>query len=461
MSTKRRPKCKVKVPIKFNDTVCDLTKIKSRNHDVTSDEEAETIRVEDSAVNGKNGDDTYCPSMEYNAYDAEFPLLNKQNELNNKECINKELSKENVDEANSYNYGNGVNNKNNKKVSEPEGTNCCVETGINDCCNNNCDDANKNYKEMESNRYKTFANMMKSNTDEIENKLNLIPLCVEDGREVVIFDEELVKEGSRKWSLTLCGHFVGYKMSYYELRYNLVRMWGKYGLKEIVTQNGVFLFKFRESDGMEFVLENGPWMVNNKPLMIQKWGHDVVIDKSEQKTLPCWIKLHNVPLEAWTSNGISAIASGLGKSLIIDKTTTKKIEICYKNNDKRTKCSKFVKVEYSWKPPKCCECKVFGHTENTCGLKSGNECNAEKGVWNKKNDEEGNGFRKIRYGNKTTKPATKMGNGLGQGKPQGTKIGTTRVEYRPVIKQTANIQTPPFVESNHNLRSSNEKEKAT
>ncbi|GJW07256.1 RNA-directed DNA polymerase, eukaryota, reverse transcriptase zinc-binding domain protein [Tanacetum coccineum] len=437
MSTKRRPKRKVKVPIKFNDTVCDLTKIKSRNHDVTSDEEAETIRVEDLAVNGKNGDDTYCPSMEYNTYDAEFPLLNKQNELNNKECINKELSKENVDEANSCNYGNGVNNKNNKKVSEPKGTNYCVETGINDCCNNNCDDANKNYKEMESNRYKTFANMMKSDTDEIENKLNLIPLCVEDGREVVIFDEELVKEGSRKWSLTLCGHFAGYKMSYYKLRYNL--------------------------------------------------GHDVVIDKSEQKTLPCWIKLHNVPLEAWTSNGISAIASGVGKPLIMDKTTTKmckggvgnfgyarvlveiqadkdfkdKIEICYKNNNKKTKCSKFVKVEYSWKPPKCCECKVFGHTENTCGLKSGNECNAKKGVWNKKNDEEGNGFRKIRYGNKTTKPTAKMGNGLGQGKPQGTKIGTTRVEYKLVIKQTSNIQTPPFVESNHNLRSSNEKEKAT
>ncbi|GKG11764.1 zinc knuckle CX2CX4HX4C containing protein [Tanacetum coccineum] len=85
-------------------------------------------------------------------------------------------------------------------------------------------------------------------------------------------------------------------------------MWGKYRLKEIVTQNGVFPFKFRESDGMEFVLENGSWMVNNKPLMVQKWDPDVVIDISEPKTLPCWIKLHNVPLEAWTSNGISAIA---------------------------------------------------------------------------------------------------------------------------------------------------------
>ncbi|GJW58496.1 RNA-directed DNA polymerase, eukaryota, reverse transcriptase zinc-binding domain protein [Tanacetum coccineum] len=418
MSTKRRPKRKVKVSIKYNDTVCDLTKKKSRNQYVTSDEEVETERVEDLVVNGVSRDDTYCSSMEYNAYDTEFPSLNKQNELNNKDCNNKELSKENVEEANSSSYDNGVSNNNTEKVSEPK------------------DDVNKNDKEMESNIYKTFANMMRSDNDENENKLNQIPLCVEDGREVVILDEELVKEGSRKWSLTLCGHFVGYKMTYYELRYNLVRMWGKYGLKEIVTQNGVFPFKFRESDGMEFVLENGSWMVNDKSLMVQKWDHDVVIDISEPKTLPCWIKLHNVPLNAWTSNGISAIASGLGKPLIMDKTTTKmcrggignfryarvlveiqadkefkdKIKICYRNNTQRTKCSEFVKVEYSWKPLKCCESKVFGHTENTCGLKSGNECIAKKGVWNKKNDKEDNGFRKVRYGNNNTKPAAKKEN---------------------------------------------------
>ncbi|GKG05055.1 hypothetical protein Tco_0315442, partial [Tanacetum coccineum] len=160
-----------------------------------SDEEVETERAEVLAVNGEGGEDTYCPSMEYNAYDTESPLLNKQNELNNKDCNNKELNNENVEEANSCSYDNGVNSNNTEKVTETEGTDCCVETGINDCCNNNYDDANKNDSEMESNRYKTFANMLRSDNDEIENKLNLIPLCVEYGREVVIFDEDLVKEG--------------------------------------------------------------------------------------------------------------------------------------------------------------------------------------------------------------------------------------------------------------------------
>ena len=56
--------------------------------------------------------------------------------------------------------------------------------------------------------------------------------------------------------LTMCGYFVGYKMNVAELRYNLNRMWGKYGFKEIHDNgNGIFLFRFSKKDGMDFVVE--------------------------------------------------------------------------------------------------------------------------------------------------------------------------------------------------------------
>nr|GEY89346.1 ATPase, F1/V1/A1 complex, alpha/beta subunit, zinc knuckle CX2CX4HX4C [Tanacetum cinerariifolium] len=99
---------------------------------------------------------------------------------------------------------------------------------------------------------------------------------------------------------------------------------------------------------------------------------------------------------SWTIKWISAIGSGLGKPVIMDKTTNKMckggignfgyarvlveisadkefknmIEICYKNKEQMIKCTKFVKVEYSWKPPKCSKCKVFGHDDNKCGKKN-------------------------------------------------------------------------------------------
>lgn len=68
-------------------------------------------------------------------------------------------------------------------------------------------------------------------------------------------------------------------------------MCSKLGLKDIVSQNGLFLFKFREEEGMNHVLESGPWLVNNKPLLIQKWDPNVIVDRREPTVLPCWVKL--------------------------------------------------------------------------------------------------------------------------------------------------------------------------
>ncbi|GKB23490.1 ribonuclease H-like domain-containing protein [Tanacetum coccineum] len=59
----------------------------------------------------------------------------------------------------------------------------------------------------------------------LDNKLTRIPTVISDnGVEVVIFDDEIIKEGGKKWDLTVCGYFVGYKMSYQELRCNIFWM---------------------------------------------------------------------------------------------------------------------------------------------------------------------------------------------------------------------------------------------
>nr|GFC17359.1 zinc knuckle CX2CX4HX4C [Tanacetum cinerariifolium] len=57
--------------------------------------------------------------------------------------------------------------------------------------------------------------------------------------------------------------------------------------------------------------------------------------------------LCNVPLEAWTTNGISALASRVGKHMVMDvvTATTCKNEV--------GKVRKNVKVMYDWKPNMC------------------------------------------------------------------------------------------------------------
>ncbi|GKC30567.1 RNA-directed DNA polymerase, eukaryota, reverse transcriptase zinc-binding domain protein [Tanacetum coccineum] len=149
-------------------------------------------------------------------------------------------------------------------------------------------------------------------------------------------------------------------------------------VNEISNGSNVTIDKHKSNheDGINTVLELSPWLVNAKPLVVQKWDPDVNIVKSEPKSIPMWIKLYNVPLEAWSKKEISAISSRVGKPLIMDQVTanmrysgvgrigfarvlveidaakgyTNKIEIIYMDAEKNVKRRKSIDVEYAWKP---------------------------------------------------------------------------------------------------------------
>ncbi|GKE62411.1 zinc knuckle CX2CX4HX4C containing protein, partial [Tanacetum coccineum] len=195
---------------------------------------------------------------------------------------------------------------------------------------------------------------------------------------------------SERWNLTMYGQFVGYDMNIHELRYNIRRMWSKFGVAEIDTiKEGHYVFKFKNIEGLNAVLDKGPWMVRNKPLFLQKCCSDIGMERMEPKKLPVWAKIVNVPLEAWTMEGISALASSLGKPIMmdtmaanmcykgignfkyarvlvemdVDKEIKGEIEIQYKDKSNNIKGCKKLKVMYDWKPPACSKCKVFGHDD--------------------------------------------------------------------------------------------------
>lgn len=86
-------------------------------------------------------------------------------------------------------------------------------------------------------------------------------------------------------------------------------------------------------------------------------------------------------MEFWTEQGLSYIASALGKPLYADDMTEKGkrlnfakicveihvdthlldvVEIEYAN-----RASAFIHVKYPWKPSRCSECHIFGHTESS------------------------------------------------------------------------------------------------
>lgn len=259
---------------------------------------------------------------------------------------------------------------------------------------------NEGLNEVGTSAKKTYADVTAKNGSNNEAKLVTVPTELDsNGIEVVVFDEILIAEGSKRWDKTLCGYFVGKGMTDNELRYNLRRMWNRYGFKDIVnTSNGIFFMKFHNNEGLDYIVNNGPWMVSKKPFYVQKWDINMSMDKNEPEEVPLWVRICNVPLEAWSVKGISALASRIGKPIIMDSVTAamckmgtgrvgfarvlvevsaKKvlpefIEVVYKNGVNDVVCRKSIKVEYDWVPPRCSVCYVYGHTDQQCSKKK--EC---------------------------------------------------------------------------------------
>ncbi|GKB02069.1 RNA-directed DNA polymerase, eukaryota, reverse transcriptase zinc-binding domain protein [Tanacetum coccineum] len=226
-----------------------------------------------------------------------------------KECMNEDQNKLNV--RNKNNVDVEVMSGEQEEVASGEANNSGI--GHVPCTSDNCNtdnDTNAQFKEFakesnvvnssENDKHATYAQTVTKSLIDDGNKLFTIPTSVNSkGEEVVLFDEELVREGYEKWKLTVCGYFVGCKMHINVLKYNIRRMWTRYGLKDIVVDaDEMCFFKFKNEDGMKYIIDQSPWIVNGKPLIVQKWDPEVVIEKETPCKIPVWIRLYNVPLEA-------------------------------------------------------------------------------------------------------------------------------------------------------------------
>ncbi|GKA49843.1 retrotransposon protein, putative, ty1-copia subclass, partial [Tanacetum coccineum] len=147
------------------------------------------------------------------------------------------------------------------------------------------------------------------------------------------------------------------------------------------------------------------------------------------------VKLHGVPVTAFSEDGLSVIATKLGTSLMLDSYTSDmcmqswgrssyarvmielRVDVELKDNivvamPKITRKGDYtcnVRVKYELKPPRCSSCKVFGHIHEECPKNTG-------------------------AGEKKT---VKKPSQTSRGAPVGQKIGfKPQKKYRPVPKKS-------------------------
>ena len=85
---------------------------------------------------------------------------------------------------------------------------------------------------------------------------------------------------------------------------------------------GVYLFKFDSKDGVDRVLQSGPWLICKSPLILNKWTPNISLTKNALIKVSVWLKLHNVPLLAYSEDGLSLIATQVGKPIMLDAFTS-------------------------------------------------------------------------------------------------------------------------------------------
>ncbi|KAJ8761939.1 hypothetical protein K2173_006541 [Erythroxylum novogranatense] len=100
--------------------------------------------------------------------------------------------------------------------------------------------------------------------------------------------------------------------------------WGKKAFeKALLMEDGLFLFKFSPQSNICEILELGPWHIGNQPLFLRQWTTGMSLDRGSVEVIPLWVQFHELLMEYWTLEGLSHLASSIGKPICLDSQTAK------------------------------------------------------------------------------------------------------------------------------------------
>lgn len=102
--------------------------------------------------------------------------------------------------------------------------------------------------------------------------------------------------------------------SFFRIQSMISKLWGKNGkIKAVTLDSGRFLFRFEDAQTLAWVMDEGPWFIDQRPMLLRRWKPRMQFEKLSMENFPIWIKLWNVPLELYTIDGLNLIASVVGE----------------------------------------------------------------------------------------------------------------------------------------------------
>ncbi|GJS26094.1 hypothetical protein Tco_0486714 [Tanacetum coccineum] len=127
----------------------------------------------------------------------------------------------------------------------------------------------------------------------------------------------------QRYTNSLVGYFAGKNVAFPLVQNYVTNTWGKFGFQKVIKdEDGFFYFKFSSLTGLEQVLEQGPWLIRNIPIIPTKWSLNLSLEKDKVTKILVWVKMHKVPVVAYSEDGLSLIATQVGKPVMLDACTS-------------------------------------------------------------------------------------------------------------------------------------------
>ncbi|KAJ1379762.1 Zinc finger, CCHC-type [Sesbania bispinosa] len=228
-----------------------------------------------------------------------------------------------------------------------------------------------------------FNSESEGSDSEEEFLRNLDPLCP-----IVKISRMEKKYLCTPWKKAVIVKLLGKRIGLKMLQTRLSKLWQTTSSMEIINlENDYFLLRFSNVDDLNYVFENGPWMIMDHYLVVQKWHPEFFPFEDSMQRVAVWVRVPGLPVEYYDSKILRRIGNSLGRRLKIDSNTLRQraneieelcterakfARLCNEVNLTEALISRFIlngrryRVEYEGLHLVCFHCGCYGHRRDSC-----------------------------------------------------------------------------------------------
>jgi len=210
-----------------------------------------------------------------------------------------------------------------------------------------------------------------------------------DGCEKVIVPKEVFIGAKPIWEDFVIGKFLNAKSPHVGKIHMIVnkiwRLGDRSSLIDVFEVNeSTVKFRIRNEGMRHRILNRGMWNIMDIPMIVSKWTPYAEEAQPAMKSIPLWITLTNVPPTMFTDKGLEFLASAVGKpirlhpkteacvsfdeaQILVEADLTKELRKEFVlTGEEEGELDSIVKYSFPWLPPRCSQCKKWGHLHTSC-----------------------------------------------------------------------------------------------